>query len=97
MTLAAGSRLGGYEILAPLGAGGMGEVYRALDAKLGREIAVKVLPAGVSADQSRRGGHRGQSFGASGVSLLKWGYCLDRRLSPNVGGSGIPDGLVDVA
>ncbi len=44
MTIAAGSRLGTYEILSPLGAGGMGEVYRAKDTKLGRDVAIKVLP-----------------------------------------------------
>jgi hypothetical protein len=50
MPLSAGTRLGAYEIVAPLGAGGMGEVYRALDARLGREVAIKVLPAAFAAD-----------------------------------------------
>ncbi|HYX21240.1 MAG TPA: WD40 repeat domain-containing serine/threonine protein kinase [Thermoanaerobaculia bacterium] len=54
MTAGPGSRLGPYEIVAPLGAGGMGEVYRAKDAKLGREIAIKVLPASVAEDHGRR-------------------------------------------
>jgi serine/threonine protein kinase len=54
MTLGAGTKLGPYEILAPLGAGGMGEVYRARDAKLGREIAVKVLPSATASDSDRR-------------------------------------------
>jgi Tol biopolymer transport system component/predicted Ser/Thr protein kinase len=53
MTLSAGSRLGPYEILSPLGAGGMGEVYRAKDPRLGREVAVKVLPASFSNDPDR--------------------------------------------
>src|ERR1700693_1069027 len=50
MTLAAGTRLGAYEILSPLGAGGMGEVYRARDSKLKRDVAVKVLPRSLAAD-----------------------------------------------
>ncbi|HEY3204522.1 MAG TPA: serine/threonine-protein kinase, partial [Thermoanaerobaculia bacterium] len=54
MILAAGSRLGPYEILAPLGAGGMGEVYRAKDTRLDRVVAVKVLPARFSEDAEMR-------------------------------------------
>ena len=53
MTLSAGTKLGPYEILAPIGAGGMGEVYRAKDPRLGREVAVKVLPASFSQDPDR--------------------------------------------
>jgi len=54
MPIAAGTRLGPYEILAPIGAGGMGEVYRARDAKLGREVAIKVLPEATASDPDRR-------------------------------------------
>jgi serine/threonine protein kinase/Tol biopolymer transport system component len=53
MTLRAGTHLGPYEILSALGAGGMGEVYRAKDPRLGREVAVKVLPASFSKDPDR--------------------------------------------
>src|SRR5450759_4662725 len=53
MSLSAGSRLGPYEILAPLGAGGMGEVYRARDSRLQRDVAIKVLPASFSQDADR--------------------------------------------
>src|SRR5436190_23064239 len=51
MALAAGPHLGSYAIIAALGAGGMGEVYRARDTRLGRDVAIKVLPADVSAHQ----------------------------------------------
>src|SRR6266567_1178129 len=53
MSLSAGTRLGPYEITTPLGAGGMGEVYRARDTRLGRDVAVKVLPSSFSADADR--------------------------------------------
>ncbi len=52
--LSAGTKLGPYEIVAPLGAGGMGEVYRAHDTRLDRTVAVKVLPADLAADPDRR-------------------------------------------
>src|SRR5580765_7612050 len=53
MSLTPGTRLGPYELLAPIGAGGMGEVYRARDARLNRDVAIKVLPAEVASDPSR--------------------------------------------
>jgi serine/threonine-protein kinase len=53
MALAPGTRLGSYEVLAPIGAGGMGEVYRARDTRLGREVAIKVLPEAFASDRDR--------------------------------------------
>jgi serine/threonine protein kinase len=54
MPLAGGTRLGAYEILSALGAGGMGEVYRARDTKLNRDVALKILPDMFAADPDRR-------------------------------------------
>src|SRR5256884_5119392 len=53
MTIAAGTKLGRYEIRSKIGAGGMGEVYRARDEKLNRDVAIKVLPASLSQDEDR--------------------------------------------
>ncbi len=54
MPLSSGTRLGQYEVLSFIGAGGMGEVYRARDLRLGREAALKVLPEGLIAGQAER-------------------------------------------
>jgi eukaryotic-like serine/threonine-protein kinase len=54
MPLPLGARLGVYEVLSVLGAGGMGDVYRARDTRLGREVAIKVLPAPLATDSNRR-------------------------------------------
>ena len=53
MALSAGTKLGPYEVAAPIGAGGMGEVYRARDSRLKRDVAIKVLPATFSSDADR--------------------------------------------
>jgi serine/threonine protein kinase len=55
LALTPGTRLGPYEILSAIGAGGMGEVYRARDTRLNREVAVKIVSAAVSEDPERRG------------------------------------------
>lgn len=68
MTLLPGTRLGPYEILAPIGAGGMGEVYRARDPRLSREVAIKVLPAALASDGDRRNRFETEARSASALS-----------------------------
>ena len=68
MTLASGTRLGPYEILAPIGAGGMGEVYRARDARLKRDVAIKVLPASLSQDPDRMRRFEAEAEAAGGLN-----------------------------
>jgi eukaryotic-like serine/threonine-protein kinase len=68
MTLAAGTKLGPYEIVAPIGAGGMGEVYRARDERLKREVAIKVLPPELAEDAERRTRFEREARSASALS-----------------------------
>jgi eukaryotic-like serine/threonine-protein kinase len=68
MPISVGSRLGPYEVLAPLGAGGMGEVYRAKDARLGRDVALKVLPTEVAKDADRRSRFEQEARAASALA-----------------------------
>jgi serine/threonine protein kinase len=90
MPLAAGAKLGPYEILTPLGTGGMGEVYRARDTRLERSVAIKILPAQFSSDpvHKQRSVRRNSEFGTSGgfefpderASVLYWNEWHKRRL-----------------
>jgi dipeptidyl aminopeptidase/acylaminoacyl peptidase len=68
MTLPAGTRLGPYEVVASVGAGGMGEVYRARDVRLGREVAVKTLPALAASDPERRARFEQEARSASALN-----------------------------
>lgn len=94
MILAAGSRLGPYEIQAPLGSGGMGEVYRARDTRLGRTVAVKVLPAYAAANPDRRRRFEHEARAASALAhpnicvLYDIGCDTPSHPSPPQGASG---------
>jgi len=68
LTITTGSRLGPYEVLAPLGAGGMGEVWRARDTRLERDVAIKVLPADLAADPERLKRFEREARAASALS-----------------------------
>ena len=68
MPLSTGARIGPYEIVGPLGAGGMGEVYRARDSRLRRDIALKILPASVSDDPDRRARFEQEAHAAAALN-----------------------------
>src|SRR5881396_3403431 len=68
MSLAPGTKLGPYEIISPLGAGGMGEVYRARDARLGRDVAIKVLPQHLSSNPEVRARFEREARTVSGLN-----------------------------
>jgi eukaryotic-like serine/threonine-protein kinase len=79
MTLAAGVRFGPYEVLAVLGVGGMGEVYRARDTRLERDVAIKVLPETFTSDQDRLA--RFQRSGAGSARRLADRWAVRRLAS----------------
>jgi serine/threonine protein kinase len=68
MSLSLGTRLGPYEIIALLGQGGMGEVYRARDPRLGRDVAIKVLHSAVTLDRDRRHRFEQEARAAGGLN-----------------------------
>ena len=94
MPLAAGTRLGPYEISAPLGAGGMGEVYRARDTRLGREVAVKVLPASLSNNSELRARFEREARTISSLNHPHICTLHDVGRAPGAAGSGETDFLV---
>jgi hypothetical protein len=74
MALAAGDKLGPYEVLAPIGKGGMGEVYRARDTRLKREVAIKVLPEAFTSDLARMARFQREA------EVLVWGCAGGKRV-----------------
>jgi serine/threonine protein kinase len=97
MTHEAGTKLGRYEIRSKLGAGGMGEVYRARDEKLNRDVAIKVLPAALSddADRLHRFEQEAQAAGAlnhPNILVTKPLFQIDIKRAPGYPYAVAPDG-----
>jgi serine/threonine protein kinase len=90
MPLAAGTRIGSYEIVSLLGAGGMGEVFRARDTKLNRDVAIKVLPDSVALDRERRARFEREAqtlaaFNHSRIAQIYGVIELGERVAPHPG------------
>jgi eukaryotic-like serine/threonine-protein kinase len=94
MPLSPGSKLGPYEVIAPLGAGGMGEVYRARDTRLGRDVAIKVLPAHLSARPEIRARFEREAKTISSLNHPNICALYDVGRAPGEAGSGDVDFLV---
>jgi len=94
MPLSAGTHLGPYEIVAPLGAGGMGEVYRARDTRLGRDVAIKVLPQHLSSNPEIRARFEREAKTVSGLNHPNICTLFDVGRAPGEAGSGDIDFLV---
>ena len=82
MLLSAGDRLGPYEILAPLGSGGMGEVYKARDPRLGREVAIKLLRGGALAGAERTARFMQEARAALNRARVRFSSTCVPRLAP---------------
>jgi eukaryotic-like serine/threonine-protein kinase len=80
LSLNNGRKLGPYEIISPLGAGGMGEVYRATDTKLGRDVALKILPEAFAQDAARMARFRREAR----CSISAWPRRLIPRIPPPI-------------
>jgi TolB-like protein/Tfp pilus assembly protein PilF len=97
MALAPGVRLGPYEVLAPLGAGGMGEVYKARDTRLDRTVAIKVLPTELSADPERRARFEREARAVAALSHPNICALFDIGESPPSGREGLAPSVQPIA